>query len=123
MSLRGRVGRHGVGGRQCQNWVDDQQQVIDLLNSIPVAQGGAGGQLGGRIVLGIASQALNLAIARFEDRYFPGQRSGFVDPGAKMWKRMASVMAASNPQEYLIFRMDTVFIPSVGYDYGDPTSR
>ncbi len=92
MPLRGRVGQHGVGGRQCQNWVEDQQLVIDLLNGIPVTEGGAGGKLGGRVVLGIASHALNLAILQFEDRQFPGQRSGFVDPGGKMWNRMLDLI-------------------------------
>ena len=88
MSLRGRVGQHGIGGRQCQNWIEDQQLVIALLNGIPVTEGGAGGKLAGRVVLGIASHALNLAILQFEDRQFPGQRSGFVDPDGKMWNRM-----------------------------------
>jgi hypothetical protein len=95
LSLRGRVGQHGVGGRQCQNWVQDQQTVIHLLNLIPAVQGGAGGELGGRVVLGIASHALNLAILRFEDRYFPGQRSGFIDPGGKMWNLMLDLIAPS----------------------------
>jgi hypothetical protein len=88
MPLRGRVGQHGVGGRQCQNWIDDQNQVTYLLNLIPAAQGGAEGKLDGQPVLGIASQALNLAILRFEDKNFPGQRSGFVDPDGKMWQLM-----------------------------------
>jgi len=90
MSLRGRVGRHGTSGRQCQNWGDDQQQVIDLLNAIPVIRGGAAGSLHGRVVMGIASEALCQAILRFEDKQFPGQRSGFVDPGGAMWNRMLS---------------------------------
>src|SRR5450631_3766101 len=94
MSLRGRVGRHTrSGGRQCQNWVDDQQTVIDLLNAIPVTGAGAGGSLGGRIVLGIASEALCRAISRFEDKYFPGQRSGFIDPGGKMWNRLLTTVS------------------------------
>src|SRR5262249_34702590 len=81
----GRVGRHTqAGGRQCQNWPDDQQTVLALLNRIPVSDGGAGGSLGGRIVSGLASDALARAIARFEDRHFPGQRSGFVDPGGPL---------------------------------------
>jgi hypothetical protein len=100
MSLRGRVGQHGIGGRQCQNWMEDQQSVIDVLNRIPVNKGGAGGKLRGRIVLGIASHALNLAILQFEDMYFPGQRSGFIDPNGKMWVRMLDLM----PYEPLTFR-------------------
>ncbi len=89
MSIRGRVGRHAkTGGRHCQNWVDDQQTVITLLNRIPASAGGAGGGLGGRITAGLSSDGLFQAILRFEDRYFPGQRSGFVDPGGAMLRRM-----------------------------------
>jgi hypothetical protein len=118
MSLRGRVGRHTQsGGRQCQNWVDDQQTVMDLLNAIPVMKGGAGGSLGGRIVLGIASEALCRAISRFEDKYFPGQRSGFIDPGGKMWNRLMSEV----PMPLLRIRMTQVFVSSyssgAGKDY------
>jgi len=88
MSLRARVGRHNNTGRQCQNWADDQRTVIKLLNAVPAVQGGAGGSLGGRIVVGIASEALCQAILRFEEWYFPGQRSGFIDPGGPMWRRL-----------------------------------
>jgi len=89
MPLRGRVGRHNkTGGRHCQNWADDQQTIITLLNSISPADGGAGGGLGGRMVAGISSDALFRAILNFEDKHFPGQRSGFVDPGGAMFKRM-----------------------------------
>ena len=92
MPLRGRVGRHNkTGGRHCQNWADDQQTVIDLLNRISAGEGGAGGSLGGRIVAGIASDALFQAILRFEDKQFPRQRSGFVDPGGAMLKRMEAL--------------------------------
>jgi len=92
MPLRGRVGRHTDSGRQCQNWGDDQQIVRDLLNGIPVLQGGAAGSLRGRIVVGIASEALCQAILRFEDKHFPGQRSGFVDPDGAMLNRMLKVV-------------------------------
>jgi hypothetical protein len=96
MALRGRVGRHAqAGGRHCQNWADDQQTVIDLLNRIPVADGGAGGGLGGRVVAGIAGDALYNAIRRFEDKYFPGQRSGFLDPGGPMLRRMEELAGRS----------------------------
>jgi hypothetical protein len=86
VSLRGRVGRHTQSGRQCQNWPDDQKTVIMLLNAIPNFRGGPERLLGGRIVAGIASEALCKAISHFEDKYFPGQRSGFVEPlGAMMY--------------------------------------
>jgi hypothetical protein len=73
--------------------VDDQQIVMDLLNAIPAVHGGAAGSLGGRVVLGIASEALCQAISRFEDRHFPRQRSGFVDPDGAMLKRMLKVLS------------------------------
>ena len=57
-----------------------------LLNAIPNLRGGPERPLGGRIVAGIASEALCQATSHFEDRYFPGQRSGFVEPlGAMMY--------------------------------------
>jgi len=41
MSIRARVGRHTqMGGKQCQNWSDDQQAVVDLLNRIAPSNGG-----------------------------------------------------------------------------------
>jgi hypothetical protein len=100
MSLKGRVGRHTRhGGQHCQNWPDDQKSVITLLNRIPVNDGGAGGGLngniGGRIVAGMASDALYRAIVAFEDKHFPGQRSGFVDPAGKMIQRMEDLAARS----------------------------
>jgi hypothetical protein len=89
MSLRARVGRHTKnGGRHCQNWEADQKTVIDLLNQTPAVDGGAGGTLQGRIVSGICSDELYRAISRFEDKYWPGQRNGYLDPGGPMLKRM-----------------------------------
>src|SRR3954462_7719956 len=80
MPLKGRVGRHVSDGRQCQNWKADQQTVIDLLNRIPLADGGTAGSLGGRIVPGLASSALCEAIVAFEKKHHAGQAKGFVDP-------------------------------------------
>jgi len=103
MPLRGRVGRHTQsGGRHCQNWVEDQEAVIMLLNHVPLASGGTGGKLDGRIhgrmVAGMASEALYASISRFEDTHFPRQRSGFVDPGGAMLRRMSELAAgALNP--------------------------
>jgi hypothetical protein len=94
MALRARVGRHTkLGGRHCQNWAEDQQTIIDLLNRIPVADGGTGGKLNGRIIVGMSSDALYRAISQFEDKHFRGQRSGFVDPGGAMLKRMEELAA------------------------------
>src|SRR4051794_22915199 len=85
MPIRERVGRHTQARfRECRNWPDDQTTVIALLNRIPVADGGAGGSLTGPIVSGVSSDALYRAISQFEDMYFPGQRTGFVDPADVM---------------------------------------
>ena len=46
---------------------DDQRTVIDLLNRIPVAEGGSGEQLGDRVVSIICSDELYQGILRFED--------------------------------------------------------
>jgi hypothetical protein len=89
MAIRGRVGRHTrAGGRQCQNWSDDQKTVIDLLNLIPLSAGGSEGHLNARIVGGIASDELYGAISRFEDKHFPGRRRGYVDPGGDLLKQL-----------------------------------
>ncbi len=96
MPIRARVGRHAkAGGRHCQNWADDQNTVVALLNQIPVALGGAGGTLRPRIVAGIASDDLYQSILQFEERYFPGQRSGFIDPDGLIYQRMLSVTTAA----------------------------
>ncbi|TWT11496.1 hypothetical protein [Reyranella sp. CPCC 100927] len=98
MSLRGCVGRYTrEEGRHCQNWPDDQLMVIDLLNSVGLDDGGAGGTLdgniNGRLVTGISSDALYQAITRFEDRHFPGQRNGFVAPDSPLLKCLEAVSA------------------------------
>ncbi len=97
MSIRARVGRHTrSGGRHCQNWADDQKVIIDLLNHIPLTSGGTGGGLNPRIVAGICSDQLYAAISAFEDRYFPGQRSGFTDPSGPMYQKL-TILAARAP--------------------------
>jgi hypothetical protein len=94
--LQGRVGRHTKDhGRQAQNWAADQRVVIDLLNRIPFAEGGAEGRLGTHIVSGISSDELYRAISAFEDKQFRGQRRGYVDPGGTMLKRMEALAAAA----------------------------
>jgi hypothetical protein len=96
MAIRARVGRHTqLGGRHCQNWSDDQRAVIDLLNRISPPNGGAGGSLHPRIVAGIASAELYSAIVAFENRHFPGQRGGFVEPGSPMYQRLEALAAAA----------------------------
>jgi hypothetical protein len=93
--LRGRVGRHANTGAQCQNWLEDQQTIIGLLNRIPPTDGGPETSLGGRVVAGIASDALYKAILRFQKQYFPAQQPGFVDPGGAVLAKMETL--ASRP--------------------------
>jgi hypothetical protein len=89
MPIRARVGKHTrAGGRQCQNWADDQKTVIDLLNRTPVTNGGTGGGLRPRIIAGIASTELYAAIVAFETKHFPGQRLGFFEPGGTMFRKL-----------------------------------
>jgi hypothetical protein len=80
MPLRGRVGRHADTGKHCQNWKSDQQHVIALLNRFPAGYGGAAGNLNGRVVAGIANDALYQAIMRFQKHQVPIQ-TGFIGPG------------------------------------------
>lgn len=92
MPIRARVGRHTrAGGRHCQNWVDDQRVVIDLLNRVSTANGGQGQGLRPRIVAGIASNDLYAAIVAFEAKNFPGQHLGFFDPGGPMFRRLEAL--------------------------------
>ncbi len=96
MAIRARVGRHTqLGGTHCQNWRDDQQAVIDLLNRISPPNGGAGGSLHPRIVAGIASAELYNAIVAFENKHFPGQHRGFFEPGTQMYQRLETLAAAA----------------------------
>jgi hypothetical protein len=97
MSLRARVGRHTrEGGRQCQNWADDQQKVTGLLNHIDTNNGGTQGKLNESFRPGVCSDALYGAISRFEDKHFPGQRNGYVDPASALLKRLEALAEASN---------------------------
>src|SRR5262249_8148537 len=95
--LRARVGRHATTGKQCQNWKDDQQKVIALLNRIPVADGGAEGMLNEPVVAGYASQPLYTSILFFQKHHFPGTPSGFVDPGGPVLAKMESLGSRPAP--------------------------
>lgn len=88
MPLRARVGRHARTGAQCQNWIDDQQTVIALLNLISTADGGAQAGISGRVVAGISSDALFKAILRFQQRHFAADQSGFVEPDGPVLAQM-----------------------------------
>jgi hypothetical protein len=97
MPLKGRVGRHASDGRQCQNWKSDQETVINLLNKIPVADGGTGGSLTAPIVAGLASKELFQAILAFEKKHFSGQPKGFVDPGGPVLVKLEALAIRPPP--------------------------
>ncbi|MEP6827018.1 MAG: hypothetical protein ABJA10_02975 [Aestuariivirga sp.] len=62
------------------------------LNFIPSIDGGAGGAIPtDRVVPGIASEKLCSAIQRFQQRYFPQQQTGFVDPSGTLLPRLVEL--------------------------------
>jgi hypothetical protein len=70
--------------------------VIALLNRFPGEYGGAAGNLNGRVVAGLASDALYQAILRFQKHQVPIQ-TGFVGPGdlsLQVLERNAAAAAA-----------------------------
>jgi hypothetical protein len=97
MPLRGRVGRHVSTGANCQNWKSDQEVVIALLNHIPIADGGTGGALGGRIIGGFASDALYQAILSFEKRYPQVRQTGFVEPNGPVLAQLEGLASRPPP--------------------------
>jgi hypothetical protein len=97
MALRGRVGRHASTGRQCQNWREDQQEVIALLNKIPIADGGAEGTLKPPVVAGYAADALYTSILYFQKKQFPAAQSGYVDPGGPVLAKLQSLASRPPP--------------------------
>src|SRR4051812_6651529 len=98
MTIRDRVGRHTQeGGRHCQNRPDDQQNVITLLNRIPITNGGSADGLRNQVRSGLCGDELYRAISTFEEKHFPGQRRGYVDPAGPMLKRMEELATLSAP--------------------------
>lgn len=97
MSIKARVGRHTQkGGLNCQNLPEDQKTVIDLLNRVSAANGGAGGRLKAQIKNGTASDELYAAIVTFEAKQTPGQRNGFIDPGGKLMALLGMLASISS---------------------------
>ncbi|HLK82767.1 MAG TPA: hypothetical protein VKT99_14910 [Xanthobacteraceae bacterium] len=93
MGLTSSVGRRH--GRDSRNRIADQKIVQDLLNRIPASAGGAGGSLNERMVEGICSNKLHLAILNFQRKNLPPQLAdGHVDPGGRTldaMERMAKI--------------------------------
>jgi hypothetical protein len=92
--LIGSVGR--LHGRNSRNYVSDQKVVQDLLNKIPSNIGGAGGSLNERMVEGIVSQKLYMAILRFQQKYVPQFADGHVDPNGATFNEMERMANFSN---------------------------
>ena len=92
MGLTSSVGRRH--GRDSRNRISDQKIVQDLLNRIPVSVGGAGGTLNERMLEGVCSNNLYLAILNFQKRNVPKFADGHVDPGSStidVMERMAKM--------------------------------
>ena len=102
MPLRARVGRHASTGRNCQNWKDDQQTVIALLNRISIDDGGAQGTLRPPVVPGLAADALFTSIMYFQKRHFPGKPSGFFDPAGPELPKLESLASRPAPPPPLV---------------------
>ena len=97
MPLKGRVGRHANTGKQCQNWRDDQQTVIALLNRIPIADGGAEGTLKPPVVAGYAAEGLYTSILYYQKKQFPSAQTGYVDPSGPVLAKLQSLASQPPP--------------------------
>ena len=95
--IRGRVGRHANTGAQCQNWAEDQQTIINMLNVLPLADGGPEGSILGKVVNGVASDALNKAILRFQKLQIPAQQIGFIEPGGPVLVKLDALASRTSP--------------------------
>jgi hypothetical protein len=104
------VGKFG-GGRQCFNFAHDQRIVQQLLNQIPVAQGGAGGLLRAPIVDRLVSAALHEAILKFQ-RVNHCSVDGHVDPFEKTIRLMNQLAGTSPPQTPCVSQFSST--PPVG---------
>jgi len=75
-------------GRDSRNRVSDQKIVQDLLNRIPASAGGTEGLLNERMVEGICSNKLFLAILNFQKKNLPQFADGHVDPDSRSTEAM-----------------------------------
>jgi hypothetical protein len=115
MPLRDNVGRVATTGRQCQNWKKDQEVVIDLLNKIPIADGGAEGILKPDIVVtGHASDGLFSSILYFQQKNFHEKPDGFISPAGRTLRKLEELGAKSATQPLpKAGQWDRVSTPSV----------
>ena len=71
--------------------------MIALLNAIAAADAGAAGSLAGRVIAGVASDALYAAILRFQKQHFPAYQTGFVEPGGPLLARLETLASRPSP--------------------------
>jgi hypothetical protein len=93
--LKDRVGRFAATGRHCQNWKQDQEIVISLLNKIPIAKGGSEGTLNTKVMTGHASDGLYSSILYFQKNNFPGEADGNIRPGGPTFRKLVELSAHS----------------------------
>jgi hypothetical protein len=94
MGLTSSVGRRR--GRDSRNRVSDQKIIQDLLNRIPASRGGAGGSLNERMIDGICSNKLHLAILNFQKKHVPQFADGHVDPGGRTLDAMERMVTLND---------------------------
>ncbi|MCC8972005.1 hypothetical protein [Bradyrhizobium brasilense] len=98
--LKDKVGRFAATGRGCQNWKQDQELVISLLNKIAISDGGAETMLKPQMVVtGHASDSLYNSILYFQKKNFPGTPDGYIRPGGPTFNRLVDLAtkAAAKP--------------------------
>lgn len=78
MEIKSSVGRRN--GNHSRNRASDQKIVQDLLNQIPVSEGGGGNALRERMVEGMCTDGLYNAILKFQKKHLPKFADGRVDP-------------------------------------------
>ncbi|MTV12274.1 MULTISPECIES: hypothetical protein [Bradyrhizobium] len=92
--LKDKVGRFAATGRSCQNWKQDQELVISLLNKIAISDGGAETTLKPQMVVtGHASDSLYNSILYFQKKNFPGTPDGYIRPGGPTFTRLVDLAA------------------------------
>ena len=106
-----------INGRHCRNRVDDQGVVMDLLNEIPISQGGTmerngGTKLWGAPVAGLASPELHQAILTFQrtNRHEGLLLDGHVDPGQACIRLMNRLAAAPREDEIESSNFSVMFL-------------
>jgi hypothetical protein len=112
-----------INGRHCRNRIDDQSVVMDLLNEIPISQGGTmerngGKKLWGAPVAGRASSELHQAILTFQrtNRHEGLLLDGHVDPGQACIRLMNRLAAAPREDEIESSNFSVMFLGTQSRD-------